>query len=539
MADILAPDNSGMVGQMQMQIAQQALDRQRAIATMLQQQSMTPTEGQMVSGHYVKASPLQFLSKLAQGLIGKNQQSELDKQQLATAKGYDDGTQRLIGMLTGQGSQPATAAPATNPLSDVPQQSMPQAGGVVQMPTVTTQQGMASPFAGMNPGILGMVARQPNGMAELLKMGLTSQLKNTEATDTMKNANWMGRSPQELALEARAAGKKAGIIELQPGTTALDLSNGQERFQPKVGEGVGLNGGVASEIPNYGAVNASIEGQKARAVAEAQAGLRTKTVQRATGPVEMTEAQIAREANGGGTAPSGFDPSKLDPEALAYLQKHDPATWKATMDHLAQSQGGQGGGIPLQDEGAAKSNAAIGEGLGKKYNEIQDSGFSANQKINKTAQLGAMLEKLDTGKLAPVGFEISAYAKSLGLPVGDKLDNAQAAKAVANSIALELRNPSGGAGMPGAMSDADRNYLTNMVAGLDKTPGANKILIDSMSKLAKRDADIAQLARDYKKHNGKFDEGFYDELRTFSESHPLFSAPNAPVANGWSNLRVK
>jgi hypothetical protein len=73
------------------------------------------------------------------------------------------------------------------------------------------------------------------------------------------------------------------------------------------------------------------------------------------------------------------------------------------------------------------------------------------------------------------------------------------------------------------------------VAGLDKTPGANKLLIESMSKLAKRDADIAQLARDYKKREGKFDEGFYDELRKFSESNPLFKGPDAaPANNGWS-----
>ncbi len=206
------------------------------------------------------------------------------------------------------------------------------------------------------------------------------------------------------------------------------------------------------------------------------------------------------------------------------------AAWKAVASgqvpaaygHGGPQQAQQGGGIPLQDPAAQRTDTLIGEGLGKRYNEIQDAGYSANQKINKFSRLGGLLENLDTGKLAPAGFELSAYAKSLGMPIGEKLDNAQAAKAVANEIALELRNPSGGAGMPGAMSDADREYLRSMVAGLDKTPGSNKLLVEGMTKLAERERDISKLARDYKKRTGKFDDGFYDELQSFSDKNPLF-----------------
>jgi hypothetical protein len=89
-------------------------------------------------------------------------------------------------------------------------------------------------------------------------------------------------------------------------------------------------------------------------------------------------------------------------------------------------------------------------------------------------------------------------------------------------MALQLRNPSGGAGMPGALSDADRVYLQSMTPGLTKTPEGRKLISETMITLAKRDQDVAKLARDYRKKNGGFDEGFYNELATWSAANPLF-----------------
>jgi hypothetical protein len=93
-------------------------------------------------------------------------------------------------------------------------------------------------------------------------------------------------------------------------------------------------------------------------------------------------------------------------------------------------------------------------------------------------------------------------------------------------MALEMRNPSGGAGMPGALSDSDRRYLQEMVPSLSKTAEGNKIMIDTAKKLAQREKDVAKLARDYKKQTGRFDEGFNQVLSDYSEKNPLFAAPS-------------
>jgi len=167
-------------------------------------------------------------------------------------------------------------------------------------------------------------------------------------------------------------------------------------------------------------------------------------------------------------------------------------------------------------------NKAVGEYFGKQYSEIQSAGYLASNKLNKVSRLNNLLEGVNTGKLTPAGVEIASTAQSLGFTVDPKLGNKQAAEALTNEMALELRNPSGGAGMPGAMSDADRQFLRGMVPGIEKTPEGRKMITESMVKLAKRDQEVAKIARDYRKKNGMINEGFYEQLNSYATANPLF-----------------
>lgn len=194
--------------------------------------------------------------------------------------------------------------------------------------------------------------------------------------------------------------------------------------------------------------------------------------------------------------------------------------------------------VTLKQEGEeAKS---VGKFFGDAYANIQQSGFSAQSKVNRYNRLGQLLDGVSTGKFAGAGLEVAKAASSLGFNIDPNMANKEAAQALSGEIALELRNPSGGAGMPGAMSDADRQFLTNMVPGLATTPEGRTLMLETAQKLAKRDMDVARMARDYRKRNGSINEGFYDELARYSESNPLFQqqAPQAP-ASGFSIRRVR
>jgi hypothetical protein len=164
----------------------------------------------------------------------------------------------------------------------------------------------------------------------------------------------------------------------------------------------------------------------------------------------------------------------------------------------------------------------VGRGFAEQYMTIQKSGVDANAKLARLDRAKQLMRGMKTGKLAPAMAEISAMAEAIGLNIDPKLGEKQALIMLTNEMALQLRNPSGGAGLPGAMSDADRVFLGQMPPGLGKTSEGNALIMETFRKLAQRDQDVAKLARAYRKKHGAIDEGFYDELAAFSEANPLF-----------------
>lgn len=184
--------------------------------------------------------------------------------------------------------------------------------------------------------------------------------------------------------------------------------------------------------------------------------------------------------------------------------------------------------VTIKQEG--EEAKAVGKFFGESYSDIQKAGFNAQGKVNRIDRLNSLLDGVNTGKFTPLGTEVASAAASLGLKIDPKLGNKQAAQALSSEIALELRNPSGGAGMPGAMSDADRQFLAGMVPGIEKTPEGRAMISETMKKLAKRDQQVAKMAAEYRRKNKSFDEGFFQELRQFSDANPLFATRQAAPA---------
>lgn len=210
----------------------------------------------------------------------------------------------------------------------------------------------------------------------------------------------------------------------------------------------------------------------------------------------------------------------------------------------------------IAQAGAARNNVnlmqereeskTVGRYFGEQFADIQKAGMDAYGKVNRLNRLESLLQGVSTGKLTPAATEVKAALSSLGIDIDPNLGAAQAAQAITNELALQMRNPSGGAGMPGAMSDKDREFLQATVPGLAKTPQGNKLLIESYRRLAQRDQQVAKAAREYRKQHGSLDEGFYEQLHAFSEANPLFAdmpqstVPAAPaLPSGWSVQRVK
>jgi hypothetical protein len=177
----------------------------------------------------------------------------------------------------------------------------------------------------------------------------------------------------------------------------------------------------------------------------------------------------------------------------------------------------------------------VGKGMGEMYSGLLKADMNAPASIAKYQRLGSLLSNVSTGKFKGTTLELKAAAKSLGvdlnaLGVADDVAPAQAARALSNQIALELRNPAGGAGMPGALSDKDREFLIQSIPGLENDPAAIPLMVDYRVKLEKRAQQVARKARDYRRKNGKFDERFFDELQDWSEKNQLFPESAVPPA---------
>lgn len=172
----------------------------------------------------------------------------------------------------------------------------------------------------------------------------------------------------------------------------------------------------------------------------------------------------------------------------------------------------------------SKFDETTGKQLGEQALEIAKAGAAASGKIGT---LRRMKSALDTGIATGFGQKQLLTLRRAGQTLGIEtkgLGETEMLEALGNRMALEMRNPSGGAGMPGAMSDKDREFLSASVPGLDKTREGNAKLIEYGIRLEERNQAVAKFAADYRKaNNGRLDLQFYDQLAQWSAQNPMFT----------------
>ncbi len=180
-----------------------------------------------------------------------------------------------------------------------------------------------------------------------------------------------------------------------------------------------------------------------------------------------------------------------------------------------------------ETERQKKYGGSIGTYYGELYTSLQGASREGRKQSANLDRLDQLLDQTETG----FGREFILKALKLGETLGFETAGietgvapGEAAMALSNEMALQLRNPAGGAGMPGQLSDKDREFLVSMVPGLGQTRGGRKLLIEARKKLAKRAEEVAALARKYHQKNGAIDAGFEGELDQWSERNPLFTA---------------
>lgn len=200
-------------------------------------------------------------------------------------------------------------------------------------------------------------------------------------------------------------------------------------------------------------------------------------------------------------------------------------------------------GAVTKAESEAKVAPALMEEQGKlvikDHQAAQAAAQSARSSTGNLDRLGSLLEQVNTNKFQGNTQQLKASAKALGVDldaigVGDNVGVAQAAQALSQQLALQLRDPSNGGGMPGAMSDADRAFLTQMVPSITNDPNANKMMIEWQKKINQRTVEVGRIVNDYVRSPEflKDPAGVYAKVREYAAANPLFDpAKDMPKAS--------
>ena len=177
------------------------------------------------------------------------------------------------------------------------------------------------------------------------------------------------------------------------------------------------------------------------------------------------------------------------------------------------------------------------------WKNIQDGARESDRRVMDYQLIDKLIGPAYSGKAGAGVQEVKKAAKMLGLDLGD-VAGPEAAAMVSNELALRLRNPAGGAGMPGAMSDKDREFLQGMVPGIGTTKEGRQLMIEVQKRIAKRNSEIAKDAREYRRKNRYLDYEFEGLIAEKYEGRDLFAdliVPGAapqPAASGFDPSRA-
>lgn len=317
---------------------------------------------------------------------------------------------------------------------------------------------------------------------------------------------------------------------------------------------------VGQVIPNAGMV---VDGQFQALPKEALdamvgfEGAKAGAVKQAENPYQITEGMDAQGRPVKGYAPQVFGQPPVPGAPVSpatssggrisvNLKDASPEAVQWMMKDIANQGGSAPGGAltgpnPIQQkraEGQVASQTAqdtkINENFAQTFNDAISAEYQAPGKIAKLQQLRSYLSNVDTGKGAPTVQNLKAVAAYIAPDLAKEwtkdIPYAQAAQQLSNEMALQLRSPAGGGGMPGSLSDADREFLMKLIPTIGNDPRSLSMATDAKIALAKREQELGKLAREYRQSRGQIDEGFYAEAQKFSDTHPLFAGVAGPAS---------
>lgn len=446
------------------------------------------------------------LDELAKGYFGGKMMKDSET---AEKEGGARGREFMASLLMGGNATPA-AAPSPQPVSAEPR-------GIRNNNPLNIEAGN---FTTAQPGFAGSDGRfakfdtPENGIGAASK--LLDVYQNKHGLNTVNGiiGRWAPAADgNNVNAYAQAVAQKLGLDpnapippEMRP---QLIAAMGQHENGKPIGN-------VASALNKPGAPTAGASSQASR-IAEA---------------LRSSDPFVARAAQGiaGNLIQKQIEGEKPTDEMREYELYRRQGGKDSFFDYKAglKKAGAQSINIDQKQEGEYEK--VTGKQMAELNAEIPKSATSARNKLATLDRLNQLLTdpNITTGAGANALLEAKRIAKQIGFDVGD-VGPGEAVRAIGNQFALELRNPSGGAGMPGALSDKDREFLQASVPGLQQNPEGNKLIVDYMKRIAQRSLDVERLRQLYVRQNKRLDEGFHVMVADFADKNPLFPEADKPA----------
>lgn len=208
---------------------------------------------------------------------------------------------------------------------------------------------------------------------------------------------------------------------------------------------------------------------------------------------------------------------------LKALQDQGQPTGPMKEYDLYRRQGGDALFADFQAQNEAKKTGATEEAKlnATKYQGLVDAGVKAQQEIPQLQMLQSQMD--DPNFFSGAGEKYNLFYKRLKSAVGIDPDAAVPQEFLRKATAANVLGSLGGLKGLGQIRNAEIKMAQSAAAAPENSIPANKLLVEISLRTHQRNADIADLAQNYKEQNGTLDAGFDKLVTQYGRQHPLFS----------------
>jgi hypothetical protein len=156
-----------------------------------------------------------------------------------------------------------------------------------------------------------------------------------------------------------------------------------------------------------------------------------------------------------------------------------------------------------------------------KYQTMVDAGTKAQQEIPQLEMLQQQMN--DPNFYSGAGEKYNLLYKRLQAAVGMNPDAAVPQEILRKVTAASVLSSFGSLKGLGPIRVAEMNLAKQAAAAPENSIPANKLLVEIQKRTYERQADIAELAQNYKEKNGSLDPAFDKQVTAYFKAHPIFS----------------